>query len=108
MITTTAGSASIPIVDRIPVIDVDTHVSEGYQVPPYYDSLIAKVIVWAEDRERALGRATRALSELAIEGIPTTRELALELLAHDAFVGGEYTTTFLDNAGAELSTLTAS
>jgi acetyl-CoA carboxylase biotin carboxylase subunit len=91
-----------------PGVRVDTHVSEGYEVPPFYDSLLAKVIVWAEDRPRALARATRALEELVIEGIPTTRELALDVIAHQAFVAGEYTTTFLDNAGTELSTLSAS
>ena len=88
-----------------PGVRVDTHVFEGYQVPPYYDSLIAKIIVWAEDRPRAIARAVRALEELVIEGVPTTRELALDILRHKAFAAGEYTTTFLEHAANELPAL---
>ena len=88
-----------------PGVRVDTHVFEGYQVPPYYDSLIAKVIVWAEDRPRALRRAVRALGELEIEGVPTTKELSIDILEHEAFQAGEYTTTFLEKAASELAAL---
>ena len=59
---------------------VDTAVEDGAEIPPYYDSLIAKVIVHDDDRPAALARAERALEELTVEGIPTTRELALEIL----------------------------
>ena len=90
-----------------PGVRVDTHVFEGYDVPPYYDSLIAKVIVWAEDRPRALQRALRALEELTIEGIPTTRELSIDILKHESFDSGDYTTTFLDKVASELPALTA-
>jgi acetyl-CoA carboxylase biotin carboxylase subunit len=78
-----------------PGIRVDTHVFEGYTVPPYYDSLIAKVIVWDEDRPAALSRARRALSELTIEGVPTTRGLAMDILDSESFTSGSYTTAFL-------------
>jgi Biotin carboxylase len=65
-------------------------------VPPYYDSLIAKVIVWDADRPAAIARAVCALTELEVEGIPTTRDTALEVLQCDAFRTGEYSTTFLE------------
>ena len=81
-----------------PGVRVDTHVVDGYRIPPFYDSLIAKVIVWAEDRPAALARARRALLEFELEGIPTTRDLALAVLATDAFRSGDYTTGFLAEA----------
>jgi acetyl-CoA carboxylase biotin carboxylase subunit len=88
-----------------PGVRVDTHVVEGYAIPPFYDSLVAKVIVWAEDRQAALGRARRALSELELEGVATTRDLALDIVQHDDFVSGEYTTAFIQKAAPSLSTL---
>ena len=88
-----------------PGVRVDTHVFEGYHVPPYYDSLIAKVIVWAEDRPRAIERSIRALEELVIEGVATTRDLAIDVLNHQAFRAGDYTTTFLEHAQSELPSL---
>jgi acetyl-CoA carboxylase biotin carboxylase subunit len=81
-----------------PGVRVDTHVVDGYRIPPFYDSLIAKVIVWAEDRPAALARARRALLEFELEGVPTTRDLALAVLATDAFRSGDYTTGFLAEA----------
>jgi acetyl-CoA carboxylase biotin carboxylase subunit len=86
-----------------PGVRVDTHVFEGYRIPPFYDSLIAKVIVWAEDRPAALARAIRALSELVLDGVPTTRELALEILQRPDFVSGDYTTAFLSDAAGDLA-----
>ena len=88
-----------------PGVRVDTHVFEGYQVPPYYDSLLAKVIVWAEDRPRAIERALRALEELVIEGVASTRELGIDVLEHQEFRAGEYTTTFLERVQNELPSL---
>jgi acetyl-CoA carboxylase biotin carboxylase subunit len=81
-----------------PGVRVDTHVVDGYRIPPFYDSLIAKVIVWAEDRPAALARAHRALVEFELEGVPTTRDFALAVLATDAFRSGDYTTGFLAEA----------
>ena len=90
-----------------PGVRVDTHVVDGYVIPPYYDSLVAKVIVWAEDRPAALRRAVRALTEFTLEGVPTTRELAIDILESDEFASGDYTTAFLGEAGASLAALTA-
>ena len=90
-----------------PGVRVDTHVFEGYTIPPFYDSLIAKVIVWAEDRPAAIARARRALAELELDGIPTTRELHLAILASDGFRAGDYTTGFLAESGAGLGLVAA-
>ena len=76
-------------------VRVDTAMREGSEIPPYYDSLIAKVIVWDETRPAAIARALRALSELEVEGIPTTRELALDVLASREFQSGGYSTSTL-------------
>jgi acetyl-CoA carboxylase biotin carboxylase subunit len=85
-----------------PGVRVDTHVFPGYRIPPFYDSLVAKVIVWAEDRPAAIARAERAVSELRLEGVPTTRELALAILGSATFRSGSYTTEFLNTAEADL------
>jgi len=77
---------------------VDTHLEDGTAVPPFYDSLLAKLIVWDADRPGAIARARRALGELEITGVPTTRELALQILQTEAFVSGEYSTSFLAEA----------
>jgi acetyl-CoA carboxylase biotin carboxylase subunit len=79
-----------------PGVRVDTGLEDGAVVPPYYDSLIAKVIVWDVDRPAAISRARRALTELEIEGIPTTRDTALDVLESEAFRTGQYSTTFLE------------
>ena len=88
-----------------PGVRVDTHVEEGYAIPPFYDSLIAKVIVWGEDREVAIARGRRALSELELEGVPTTRELALDIVSSEEFGSGAYTTSFLADAAPSLESL---
>jgi len=79
-----------------PGVRLDTHIEEGSVVPPYYDSLIGKLVVWDEDRASAIERSLRALSELELRGVPSTREAALEILASDAFRSGRYSTSFLD------------
>jgi acetyl-CoA carboxylase biotin carboxylase subunit len=88
-----------------PGVRVDTHVEEGYAIPPFYDSLIAKVIVWGEDREVAIARGRRALTELELEGVPTTRQLALDIVSSEEFGSGEYTTSFLADAAPSLESL---
>ena len=88
-----------------PGVRVDTHAYEGYAIPPFYDSLVGKVIVWAEDRPAALGRALRALQEFELEGVPTTRELAMDILRNPDFASGDYTTRFLEQAEADLPAL---
>src|SRR5439155_17110271 len=79
-----------------PGVRVDTFVESGTMIPPYYDSMIAKLIVWDTDRQSAIARAERALGETSIEGVPTTRELALEVLGSEAFRSGDYSTSTLD------------
>jgi len=88
-----------------PGVRVDTHVVDGYAIPPYYDSLVAKVLVWAEDRPAAVRRARRALTEFELEGIPTTRELAIDILQSEPFTSGLYTTSFIAEAGPSLPSL---
>jgi acetyl-CoA carboxylase biotin carboxylase subunit len=80
-----------------PGIRLDTHVEEGSVISPYYDSLIAKLVVWDEDRNSTIERSLRALGELELRGVPTTREAALEILASEAFRSGQYSTSFLDD-----------
>jgi len=79
-----------------PGVRVDTFVEEGSTIPPYYDSLIAKLIVRDNNRHLAIERARRALSEFEIEGVPTTRDIAFEILGSDEFRSGDYSTSFLD------------
>ncbi len=86
---------------------LDTHIEEGAVVPPHYDSLLAKLIVWDVDRPAAIARCARALRELEVEGVATTQELALEILASEGFVSGNYSTSFLSDAGSSLSALVA-
>ena len=76
-------------------VRVDTAVEEGATITPYYDSMIAKVIVHDETRPTAIARMVRALEELEVEGIPTTREVALDVLRSEGFARGEYSTSYL-------------
>ncbi|MGI8885647.1 MAG: acetyl-CoA carboxylase biotin carboxylase subunit [Gaiellaceae bacterium] len=89
-------------------VRVDTAIRSGSEIPPYYDSMIAKVIVWDETRPAALSRALRALSELQVEGIRTTRELALDVLASPEFQSGEYSTSTLADLEGRVPSLSVS
>ncbi len=82
-----------------PGVRVDTHIVEGAVVPPYYDSLIAKLIVWDQTRPQAIARAERALAEFELVGVPTTIPTALDVLSSSAFRRGEYSTQFLAELG---------
>jgi acetyl-CoA carboxylase biotin carboxylase subunit len=86
-------------------VRVDTHAYEGYRVPPFYDSLLAKLIVWGEDRGQALDRSRRALAELEIEGVATTAPLFAEVVEEPVFRSGAYTTGYLDDVRGRLSSL---
>jgi acetyl-CoA carboxylase biotin carboxylase subunit len=77
-------------------VRVDTFVESGSMIPPFYDSMVAKLIVWDNDRPAAISRAERALRETVIEGVPTTRDLALEVLGSEPFRSGEYSTSTLE------------
>lgn len=79
-----------------PGVRVDSHVYTGYEIPPFYDSLIGKLIVWGVDRDAALSRLRRALSECAITGIPTTIDFHLALLDRPEFQRGDIHTKFVE------------
>jgi acetyl-CoA carboxylase biotin carboxylase subunit len=84
-----------------PGVRVDTFVEDGATIPPYYDSMIAKVIVRDDTREDAIRRARRVLRELDVRGVPTTRDLAFEILGSPEFRSGHYSTSFLDEVELE-------
>jgi acetyl-CoA carboxylase biotin carboxylase subunit len=88
-----------------PGVRVDTHVEAGTVVSPHYDSLVAKLIVWDADRPAALARALRALSELELTGVATTRDAAAAILASEAFRTGDYSTGYLTDAEGRLAAL---
>ena len=79
-----------------PGIRIDSHVYTGYDIPPFYDSLIGKLIVWAEDRPAALLRLRRALSECAVIGVPTTIDFHLSLLDRPEFQNAQVHTKFVE------------
>ncbi len=80
-----------------PGVRVDSAMYAGYEIPPYYDSLVAKVIVWGKDRQEAVDRMQRALAEFVIEGIATTIPFHQKLLQNEAFLSGNFNTGFLDS-----------
>jgi acetyl-CoA carboxylase biotin carboxylase subunit len=86
-------------------VRVDTHCAEGMLVPPNYDSLLAKLCVWALDRPRAVARMARALDETHIGGIPTTLGLLLDIAGEPTFREGRYTTAYLVERAAALPSL---
>ena len=79
-----------------PGVRVDTHVYAGYTVPPYYDSLLAKVIVHGNDREEALTRMGQALDSFILEGVTTTIPFLARVIRHPDFVAGDIDTRFLE------------
>jgi acetyl-CoA carboxylase biotin carboxylase subunit len=83
-----------------PGVRVDTFIESGTVIPPFYDSMIAKLVVWDNDRAAAIARARRALLETTVVGVPTTRDLALEVLASEPFRSGDYSTSTLDTLRA--------
>jgi acetyl-CoA carboxylase biotin carboxylase subunit len=88
-----------------PGVRVDTFMEDGSVIPPYYDSLIAKLIVRDETRDLCIARARRALREFDIRGVPTTRDAVFQILGSDEFASGDYSTSFIDEAGAKLPAL---
>tara|TARA_B100000579_G_C22803748_1_gene841352 strand:+ start:195 stop:1529 length:1335 start_codon:yes stop_codon:yes gene_type:complete len=77
-------------------VRTDTHVYSGYVIPPYYDSMIAKLITVAQTREEAISKMHRALSEFVIEGVKTTIPFHLKLMKNEAFIKGDYSINFMD------------
>jgi acetyl-CoA carboxylase biotin carboxylase subunit len=88
-----------------PGVRVDTGYTAGSRVSPHYDSLVAKLLVWAPDRQRAIARMSRALGELRLEGagLATTRELHERIMRAPQFVAGEHCTDFLDGPDSPLA-----
>lgn len=79
-----------------PGVRVDSAIYQGYEIPPFYDSLVGKLIVWSLTRKEAIARARRALREYRIEGVKTTIPLHLRLLDDEAFRSGDYHTGYLE------------
>jgi acetyl-CoA carboxylase biotin carboxylase subunit len=82
-----------------PWIRMDSHLYPGYEVPPYYDSLLGKLIVWGNDRPQAIARSRAALEELLVDGVTTNIEIHRALLENEAFLEGRFTTNLLDRVG---------
>jgi len=95
-----AGVVERYVVPGGPGVRMDSHLYAGYEVPPYYDSLLGKLIVWGSDRDEAIARARVALDELLIEGLPTNVAIHRALVESDVFVDGRMTTNLLDRVGA--------
>jgi acetyl-CoA carboxylase biotin carboxylase subunit len=77
-------------------VRVDTHSYAGYEVPPHYDSLIAKLIVYAQTREGAINKMASSLEEFTVEGIKTTIPFHRQVMKSETFVSGKFDTGFLD------------
>jgi acetyl-CoA carboxylase biotin carboxylase subunit len=86
-----------------PGVRLDTFVEAGYNVPPFYDSLLGKLAVWDEDRAAAISRSLRALGELSLTGVPTTQQLSIQILRSEQFASGRYSTSFLEDSGSRLA-----
>ena len=91
-----------------PGVRLDTFVEDGADVPPHYDSLLGKLIVWDDTRPHAIERMLRALGELQLEGPPTTHALAVDILRSEEFASGRYSTSFLAEASKRLPALAES
>jgi acetyl-CoA carboxylase biotin carboxylase subunit len=88
-----------------PGVRVDSSVTEGSSIPPFYDSLVAKLIVWDVDRPAAIARALRALAEFDVAGLPTTIPALRDVLRSEEFKSGRYSTSFLEDARSRLPAL---
>ena len=83
-----------------PGVRIDSHLYEGYDIPVFYDSLLAKLIIWDSDRPSALKRCLRALDEFIIEGVVTNARLFVDIINSPDFAEGNYSTAFIEaNAG---------
>ena len=82
-----------------PFVRIDSGFTVGSVVSPYYDSLLAKIIVWGRTRDEALGRARRAIAEIDVQGVSTTADFLNDILQTSEFKSGDYDTTFLETRG---------
>jgi len=78
-------------------VRVDSHIYSGYVIPPYYDSMVAKLITVAQTREEAIAKMHRALSEYVIEGVKTTIPFHIKLMENEQFRKGNFTTKFMED-----------
>jgi acetyl-CoA carboxylase biotin carboxylase subunit len=83
-----------------PGVRLDTHLYDGYEIPPYYDSLLAKLVVWGLTRDAAILRARTALAEMVIDGVVTNLPIHQALLRSEPFLEGRMTTNLLDRVGS--------
>jgi acetyl-CoA carboxylase biotin carboxylase subunit len=95
-----AGTVERYLAPGGPGVRMDSHLYTGYEVPPFYDSLLGKLIVWGPDRATAIARGRVALEELVVEGITTNVDIHQALLASETFIDGRMTTNLLDRVGS--------
>ena len=81
-----------------PGVRIDSHIYQGYEIPPYYDSLLAKIIAYGPDRQGAIARMRRVLDECTIEGVATTLPFHQALLNQPDFIAGQFDTNYVANA----------
>ena len=93
------GAVQSLILPAGPAVRVDTHLYPGYEIPPFYDSLLAKLLVWGETREMAIARARRALAEFEIGGVKTNLPFHRGIVDNDAFLDARVSTNLLDRVG---------
>jgi acetyl-CoA carboxylase biotin carboxylase subunit len=79
---------------------MDSHLYGGYDVPPFYDSLLGKLIVWGPDRATAIARSRVALDELVVDGVATNVAIHQAMLLNETFLEGRMTTNLLDRIGS--------
>jgi acetyl-CoA carboxylase biotin carboxylase subunit len=80
-----------------PGVRLDSHLETGYVIPPFYDSMVGKLICWGVDREEAIARMLRALAEMRIEGVETTLAFQSSLVDHENFRSSKINTQFVAN-----------
>ncbi len=95
-----AGQVGAYLAPGGPGVRIDSHLYPGYDIPPYYDSLLAKLCVWAPDRSQAIARGDTALREMLIDGVVTNIDLHRAILANQVFIEGKVTTNLLDRVGS--------
>jgi acetyl-CoA carboxylase biotin carboxylase subunit len=95
-----AGRVTRYVAPGGPGVRMDCHLFGDYEVPPYYDSLLGKLVVWGPDRATAIARSRVALDELEVEGLPTNIPFHRALLGDQAFLDGRFTTNLLDRVGS--------
>ena len=95
-----AGQVGAYLTPGGPGVRMESHLYPGYEIPPYYDSLLGKLCVWAPDRATAIARGDAALRELLVDGVTTNIELHRAILANQVFIDGKVTTSLLDRVGS--------